>query len=128
MRALVQINFPTANTLQELEEDLSIACTSSKHQNRLSWSRGTIHLRQSRMKLEGPQEGDIEEREREELNRLKEGEKAFWSILPGLIQEGYTSLDMLPRKEALATETLSDLECHPQKASIPIDGSFSRTG
>jgi hypothetical protein len=29
MRTLVKINFPTARTLQELEEDLSIECTSS---------------------------------------------------------------------------------------------------
>ena len=119
MRALVQINFPTANTLQELEEDLSIACTSSKHQNRLSWSRGTIHLRQSRMKLEGPQEGDIEEREREELNRLKEGEKAFWSILPGLIQEGYTSLDMLPREGSSNNRNVVRFRVPPTKGVNP---------
>jgi hypothetical protein len=98
MKALIRINFPNANTLQELEGDLSIVCTSSKQQNSLRWSRGTLHLRQWRMKLEGPQEGSADGQGREQLDRLKEGEKAFWEILPGLFQEVYTSLDMLPQE------------------------------
>ena len=71
------------------------------------------------MKLEGPQEGDIEEREREELNRLKEGEKAFWSILPGLIQEGYTSLDMLPREGSSSNRNVVRFRVPPTKGVNP---------
>jgi hypothetical protein len=99
MRTLVKINFPNATTLQELEEDLSIESTSSALQHGLSWSRGTFHLRQRRMELEGLHENNTDEQAREELVRLKEGEKAYWDTLPSLIQEGYTSLDMLPRTQ-----------------------------
>ena len=77
MRTLVKINFPNARTLQELEEDLCIECTSSASQHGLSWSRGTFHLRQRRMELEDLHENNIDEQAREELVRLKEGEKAY---------------------------------------------------
>jgi hypothetical protein len=51
------------------------------------------------MELEGLHENSTNEQAREELVRLKEGEKAYWDILPSLIQEDYTSLDMLPRTQ-----------------------------
>ena len=119
MRMLARINFPNANTLQELEEDLSIKCTNSTSEHRLSWSRGTFHLRQHRMELEALQENNTNSQKREEMDRLKEGEKAYWDILPSLIQEGYTSLDMLQRVQTSNHLMIVQFRVPPTKGVNP---------
>ena len=85
----------------------------------LSWSRGTLDLRQERQTLEAEQALHGKCSNTVRLQRLQQGEGAYWRLLPLLIKGGYTSLDAIPRINTVTRNSTANFRIPPVKGDSP---------
>lgn len=90
---------PDAREAQALTLDAGPPPSQRRTNATISWSWGTLPLRQRRACLKAKQDRD--DGEEEEFRDLCNGEQAYQRLLPSLMADGFGSLDTIPR----ATET-----------------------
>ena len=90
---------PDAREAQALTLDAGPPPSQRRTNATISWSWGTLSLRQRCACLKAQQDRD--DGEEEEFRDLCNGEQAYQRLLPSLMADGFGSLDTIPR----ATET-----------------------